>query len=96
MHGIGSVMIYLLLIFQPGPFPGVRPPVGGAGFQAPPPKGGGTMGIIMPLYTIAIVVFFVYTIMKVRSKRKRTTITSKFHEKWMKMLHSCLYTDSVP
>ncbi|CAG7724704.1 unnamed protein product, partial [Allacma fusca] len=50
---------------RPGPFPGVRPPVGGAGYQAPAPKGGGTMGIIMPLYTIAIVVFFVYTIMKI-------------------------------
>ena len=29
-------------------------------------KGGGTMGIIMPIYTVGIVVFFVYTILKVR------------------------------
>lgn len=47
--------------------PGVRPPMGGAGGIVPPPqsKGSGAMGIIMPLYTVGIVVFFVYTIMKV-------------------------------
>ncbi|KAG7161603.1 putative Resistance to inhibitors of cholinesteraseue 3-like [Homarus americanus] len=52
---------------SPGPMPGVRPPMGGAGGIVPPPqgKGSGAMGIIMPLYTVGIVVFFVYTIMKV-------------------------------
>ncbi|ROT81563.1 hypothetical protein C7M84_025279 [Penaeus vannamei] len=51
---------------RPGPMPGVRPPMGGAGGMVPPPqgKGSGAMGIIMPLYTVGIVVFFVYTIMK--------------------------------
>ncbi|MPC35706.1 hypothetical protein E2C01_029139 [Portunus trituberculatus] len=50
---------------------GVRPPMGGAGGIVPPPqsKGSGAMGIIMPLYTVGIVVFFVYTIMKVLFKK---------------------------
>jgi hypothetical protein len=39
--------------------------MGGAGHVVPAPKGSGTMGIVMPLYTVGIVVFFVYTIMKV-------------------------------
>ncbi|KAK8727014.1 hypothetical protein OTU49_009881, partial [Cherax quadricarinatus] len=56
---------------RPGPMPGVRPPMGGAGGIIPPPqgKGSGAMGIIMPLYTVGIVVFFVYTIMKVLFKK---------------------------
>ncbi|KAK8392773.1 hypothetical protein O3P69_014893 [Scylla paramamosain] len=56
---------------RPGPMPGVRPPMGGAGGIVPPPqsKGSGAMGIIMPLYTVGIVVFFVYTIMKVLFKK---------------------------
>jgi len=45
--------------------PGVRPPIGGAGYMVAPPKGGGAMGIVMPLYTIGIVCFFIYTIVKV-------------------------------
>ena len=28
-------------------------------------KGGGSMGVLMPIYTVAIIVFFVYTTMKV-------------------------------
>jgi len=39
--------------------------MGGAGHVVPPPKGTGTMGIVMPLYTIGIVIFFMYTMMKV-------------------------------
>ena len=43
----------------------MRPPMGGgAGYQANT-KGSGSMGFLMPLYTIGIVAFFVYTIMKV-------------------------------
>ena len=45
--------------------PGMRPPMGGPGHVVPPPAGSG-MGVLMPLYTIGIVVFFIYTIMKVR------------------------------
>ncbi|KAL1130049.1 hypothetical protein AAG570_012992 [Ranatra chinensis] len=52
---------------RPGPLPGLRPPMGGAGHVVPPPKGGGTMGIVMPMYTVGIVVFFLYTMMKVRN-----------------------------
>ncbi|XP_065343947.1 fibrous sheath CABYR-binding protein-like isoform X2 [Cloeon dipterum] len=56
---------------RPGyPMPGMRPPMGGAGHVVPAPKGSGTMGIVMPLYTVGIVVFFVYTIMKVLFKRQ--------------------------
>jgi hypothetical protein len=39
--------------------------MGGAGHVVPAPKGGGTMGVVMPIYTIGIVVFFMYTVMKV-------------------------------
>jgi hypothetical protein len=28
-------------------------------------QGGGSMGVLMPIYTVAIIVFFVYTTMKV-------------------------------
>lgn len=45
--------------------PKMRPPLGGAGHVVPAPKGNSTMGIIMPLYTIGIVLFFMYTIIKV-------------------------------
>lgn len=45
--------------------PKMRPPMGGAGHVVPAPKGNGTMGVIMPLYTLGIVLFFLYTIVKV-------------------------------
>ena len=48
-----------------GPMPGMRPTMGGPGIQPQQPKGGGTMGVIIPIYTIAIIIFFVYTTMKV-------------------------------
>ena len=53
------------MILQDGPMPGMRPTMGGPGMQPPQPKGGGSMGVIMPIYTIAIIVFFVYTAIKV-------------------------------
>lgn len=37
----------------------------GAGSVHQPQQKAGSMGIIMPLYTIGVVAFFVYTIMKV-------------------------------
>ncbi|XP_057651498.1 DNA ligase 1 isoform X8 [Diorhabda carinulata] len=56
---------------KPGPIPGMRPTIGGAGHIVPPSKqGGNTMGLIMPLYTIGIVVFFAYTVMKVVFKKQ--------------------------
>jgi hypothetical protein len=43
---------------------------GGGGYGTGSPgssrQTGGTMGIVMPLYTIGIVCFFIYTILKVR------------------------------
>lgn len=40
--------------------------MGGPGHVVPPPKQGtGSMGLIMPIYTIGIVIFFTYTVMKV-------------------------------
>ncbi|XP_014208653.1 uncharacterized protein LOC106639504 isoform X3 [Copidosoma floridanum] len=42
----------------------MRPPMG-AGHMVSTPKGNGSMGILMPLYTVGIVIFFIYTISKV-------------------------------
>lgn len=44
----------------------MRPPMGGAGHVVPAPKATqGALGILMPLYTVGIVMIFVYTMMKV-------------------------------
>lgn len=43
----------------------MRPPLGAGGRVVSPPSGSGSMGIIMPLYTIGILLFFIYTIAKV-------------------------------
>ncbi|XP_065218026.1 uncharacterized protein LOC135843653 isoform X4 [Planococcus citri] len=51
------------------PVPGMRPTVGGSGYVAHQ-KGSGTMGILMPMYTIAIVAFFTYTILRLLSKKQ--------------------------
>uniref|UniRef100_A0A348G6C0 Resistance to inhibitors of cholinesterase protein 3 n=1 Tax=Odontomachus monticola TaxID=613454 RepID=A0A348G6C0_ODOMO len=57
--------------------PKMRPPLGGAGHVVPAPKGNSTMGILMPLYTIGIVLFFVYTIAKVLRKYSDNEIISE-------------------
>lgn len=57
--------------------PKMRPPLGGAG-HVPTPKGNGTMGIIMPLYTLGIVLFFLYTIVKVLKKNSDSEIISEY------------------
>lgn len=55
------------IFVQPGPIPGLRPTIGGAGHVVPPSKQGtSSMSVIMPIYTIGIVVFFTYTLMKVK------------------------------
>lgn len=57
-----------MFFFQPGPVPGMRPSMGGPGMQPhvqQKAQGGGTMGIFMPIYTVGIVIFFVYTVLKV-------------------------------
>ncbi|XP_017768528.1 PREDICTED: uncharacterized protein LOC108556776 isoform X2 [Nicrophorus vespilloides] len=55
---------------RPGPIPGMRPPMGGAGHVVPPSQKAGSMGIIMPIYTVAIVVFFTYTLIKLLCKKQ--------------------------
>lgn len=47
--------------------PGMRPPMGGAPHLVSAPPGAGGMGVLMPIYTIGIIIFFVYTMMKVIS-----------------------------
>ncbi|XP_044747327.1 VID27-like protein isoform X2 [Coccinella septempunctata] len=61
----------------PGPLPGMRPTMGGPGHMVPPSKqqGSGSMGIIMPIYTIGIVIFFTYTLMKIICKKHPETDT---------------------
>lgn len=58
--------------------PKMRPPMGGAGHVVPAPKGNGTMGVIMPLYTLGIVLFFLYTIVKVLKKNSDSEIISEY------------------
>ncbi|XP_046433878.1 uncharacterized protein LOC124186318 isoform X3 [Neodiprion fabricii] len=58
--------------------PKMRPPMGGAGHVVPPPKGNGTMGIIMPLYTLGIVLFFLYTIVKVLRKNADSDVPNDY------------------
>ncbi|XP_018396795.1 PREDICTED: uncharacterized protein LOC108775022 isoform X2 [Cyphomyrmex costatus] len=60
------------------PMPKMRPPLGGPGHVVSAPKGSSTMGIIMPLYTIGIILFFVYTIIKVLKKNTESEIISEY------------------
>ncbi|XP_045466353.1 uncharacterized protein LOC123675126 isoform X2 [Harmonia axyridis] len=62
---------------RPGPIPGMRPAMGGPGQMVPPSKqqGSGSMGIIMPIYTVGIVIFFTYTLMKIICKKHPDTDT---------------------
>jgi len=55
-----------------GAHPGLRPPMAGGGHLPPPTaphKGNNSMSVIMPLYTVGIIIFFLYTIMKVLTKK---------------------------
>ncbi|XP_033253900.1 uncharacterized protein LOC117185822 isoform X4 [Drosophila miranda] len=54
---------------RPCPIPGMRPPMGAGALQQPQQRGS-SMGFLMPLYTIGIVVFFGYTIMKIAFKKQ--------------------------
>ena len=50
----------------------MRPTMGGPGIPQIPRggnQGSGTMGILMPLYTTGIVIFFVYTVMRIMFKK---------------------------
>jgi len=57
---------------KPGPIPGMRPPMGAGSHQQPATRTN-SMGLIMPLYTVGIVAFFVYTIMKIICKKSPAT-----------------------
>ncbi|XP_055707947.1 resistance to inhibitors of cholinesterase protein 3 isoform X2 [Phlebotomus papatasi] len=60
---------------RPRPMPNLpRPPMGaGAVHQATGQKSTNTMGFVMPLYTIGIVSFFIYTLMKIVMKKSNTS-----------------------
>lgn len=53
------LLLITFMIFQPFPHPQARQPV------KTQPKSGGAMSIIMPIYTVGIIVFFLYTVLKV-------------------------------
>ena len=47
----------------------MRPSFGGPGIPTPQPRSQGSMGVLMPMYTIGIIIFFVYTTMKIIFKK---------------------------
>ncbi|XP_077299531.1 uncharacterized protein LOC143920508 isoform X16 [Arctopsyche grandis] len=53
---------------RPMPIGGIRPPMGGAGGVVPAPKS--SVGFVMPLYTLCIVIFFLYTVFKMVFRRQ--------------------------
>ncbi|XP_066255457.1 calponin homology domain-containing protein DDB_G0272472 isoform X6 [Euwallacea similis] len=55
---------------RPGPIPGIRPAMGGQGIVHPKQHTQGLIGILMPIYTIIIVIFFTYTCIRLASKKK--------------------------
>ncbi|KAL3288616.1 hypothetical protein HHI36_003053 [Cryptolaemus montrouzieri] len=73
--GIKVPQVKCLSAAHPGPLPGMRPTMGGAGHVVPAKQGTGSMSVIMPIYTIGIVIFFTYTLMKIIFKKHPDTDT---------------------
>lgn len=82
------------------PVGNLRPSLGGPGKTGPSSKGGGAMGFIMPIYTVGIVVFFLYTITKVlfRKPEHQTPKVMDFHmdPEYRKYVLSEEYGNGVP
>ena len=72
--------------------------MGGPGIpQAPRTnQGGGTMGILMPLYTTGIVIFFVYTVMKIMMKKnEESTEGGGLDDRPSRRLHQQLRSQAI-
>ena len=54
-----------LLLFQPGPHPGMRAAAAENARQTKGSSGRGMMGVVLPMYAVGIVVYLVYTLLKV-------------------------------
>ena len=71
-----------------------RPTMGGPGMPQVPRGdkggGGGTMGILMPLYTTGIVIFFVYTLMKIMMKKNDEATENGLDDRPSRRLHQQL------
>ena len=84
---------------KPGPVPGMRPtgPGFGPGIQQPRGnQGSGTMGILMPLYTTGIVIFFVYTVMRIMFKKNDESSGDQDERSNPRRLHQQLRNQTIP
>ncbi|KYQ58743.1 hypothetical protein ALC60_02391 [Trachymyrmex zeteki] len=66
---------------QPDNMQKMRPPPGGAGHVVPAPKGNNPMGIIMPVYTVAIIVFKINTESEIISEYSGAAAEREFRRK---------------
>ena len=85
---------------KPGPVPGMRPTGPGFGPGIPQPRsqqGSGTMGFLMPLYTTGIVIFFVYTVMRIMTRKNDEPSADNQDERSNpRRLHQQLRNQTIP